>query len=79
MSRPKPVALGDVRLSVVRGPRADGLWYWRARRSGARDTLWSGWATREEAIAQAERLVSEGLPAPAPQLRADTLAELFAT
>lgn len=65
MSRPKPIHLGEVRASAIRGPRKDGRWYWRARRRGARDTLGTWWATPEEAALEVAGLVHEGLPAPA--------------
>ncbi|MCB9764982.1 MAG: tyrosine-type recombinase/integrase [Alphaproteobacteria bacterium] len=64
--RPKPAEIGDVRISVVRGPRHDGRWYWRGRRKGRRDTLWTGWATRREAMAVVATLVVNGLPEPEP-------------
>lgn len=49
--RPAPHAVGAARLRVIRGPRADGRWYWRAElyREGASETLWVGWATSAEA------------------------------
>lgn len=57
MSRPAPVDLSELSLSAIRGPRADGRWYWRARRSSTRETLWTGWATREEATRQGAELL----------------------
>ncbi|MCB9765240.1 MAG: tyrosine-type recombinase/integrase [Alphaproteobacteria bacterium] len=79
--RPKPAEIGDVRISVVRGPRHDGKWYWRGRRKGRRDTLWTGWATRREAMAAVARLVAKGLPHPvAPALpEIATTQELLST
>lgn len=54
MPRPAPLRLESLSCTVVRGPRQDGRWYWRARRADA--TLWTGWATREEASAACARL-----------------------
>ena len=56
-TRPKPAEVGEVRLGVLRGPRADGRWYWRARRKSMRDTVWTGWATRDEAMQAVAELV----------------------
>lgn len=53
MKRPKSPMRG---LSIVRGPDADGRWYWRYRavdEGGALQTVWTGWATAGEAKAQA--------------------------
>lgn len=60
-TRPKPAEVGVVRLTVVRGPREDGRYYWRGRRKAERDTIWTGWATREEAMAEVAKLVASGL------------------
>ncbi|MCK6522109.1 site-specific integrase [Myxococcota bacterium] len=46
--RPAAIDLGDLHLSIVRGPNAEGRWYWRAR-DADRATVWTGWATRDEA------------------------------
>ena len=43
-------------LSIVRGPDAEGRWYWRYRavdEGGGLQTVWTGWATAGEAKAQA--------------------------
>ena len=51
MRRPKPIAVADVSVRVVRGPDGAGRWYWRADRpdgSGGRTTVWSGWAAVAE-------------------------------
>ena len=29
--RPAAIDLGDLHVSIVRGPNAEGRWYWRAR------------------------------------------------
>lgn len=54
--RPKPFAVGKVRVRVHSGPREDGRWRWRADRpSGVREgkeireAVWSGWGDRDEA------------------------------
>lgn len=53
MKRPKPFAVGSVRVRVHSGPREDGAWRWRADRQGpkGRESVWSGWGTRAEAEA----------------------------
>lgn len=45
-NRPKPCVVDPIRARVVRGPRADGSYYWRAevRIAGERSTVWTGWA-----------------------------------
>ncbi len=66
-NKPKPAEVGEVRLTVMasRGCQQGDRWYWRARRKGERDTLWTGWASRDEAMAAVARLVARGLPSPA--------------
>lgn len=59
--RPKPFAVGDIRARVIRGPKA-ALWYWRAERHFDRRTVWTGWASRADAIDEVSRLVAAGLP-----------------
>lgn len=53
--RPRPFAVGRVRVRVHSGPRScDGRWRWRADRpAGAsrREPVWSGWGDRDEAEA----------------------------
>lgn len=78
--RPEPVSLGWARASVVRGPRADGRWYWRIRAKGSRQTVWTGWATTEEATVEVGRELASG-PAPRPSEpevgRPETLDDLL--
>jgi integrase len=67
-SRPKPfrVTGTDVSVRVAEGPREDGRWRWRADHQvgDKRPTVWSGWATQEEA----ERAVVAALkPQPEPE------------
>lgn len=58
--RPKPFAVGKVRVRVHSGPREDGRWRWRADRPSGfkmvdgkkvevRQPVWSGWGTKDEA------------------------------
>ena len=54
-SRPKPFTIGGLSYGVVRGPNADGAWYWRARRADG-TTAWTGWATRAEVILQSGQI-----------------------
>lgn len=56
MPRPAPIRLGTVSCTVVRGPRPDGRWYWRARSGEV--THWTGWATVPEAEVAVAQLVS---------------------
>lgn len=61
--RPKARAVGPLRLRVVRGPRQDGAWYWRAGRAdgaGGEITVWTGWGTAAEAERAAADLVARG-------------------
>jgi integrase len=55
-TRPRPFAVGRVRVRVHSGPRAsDGRYRWRADRPdghGGRDPVWSGWGDRDEAEAE---------------------------
>ncbi len=65
--KPDPFAVKDfvhvypTRTRGKRGPR-DGRWYWRARITahGHRRTVWSGWATRDEAWGVVADLVQTG-------------------
>jgi integrase len=85
MKRPKPWAVGKVRVRVHSGPRADGRWRWRADLAdGLRDgrevrrQIWSGWATRDEAEALLVALVAErGIDAPPPVADVRTVADLL--
>jgi len=58
--RPKPFAVGDLRVRAVRGPKGDA-WYWRAENHvDGRRTVWSGWATKAEALEAVVELVHVG-------------------
>ena len=72
MTRPDPIEIRDHHLTVVRGPREGGRWYWRAR-NAARETVWTGWGTPAEARTALRQLLSE--PEPPPKL--STLADLI--
>lgn len=61
--RPKPFAVGEVRVRVVRGPR-QGRWYWRAEDHKTRATVWTGWAKKSEAIEAVSAIRAEGKPEP---------------
>ena len=63
----KAAEVGPVRLTAMasRGSKDGDRWYWRARRKGERDTVWTGWATRDEAMAAVAKIVARGLPGPA--------------
>lgn len=70
-TRPKPIEIGPVRASPMDRCREEGgitRWYWRARRKGVRDLVWSGWATREEVQLVLADRVTRGLPAPASRI-----------
>ena len=81
--RPKPIDIGPVRASpMTRFREQQGVvqWYWRARRKGIRDDVWSGWATREQAQVILAAKVTRGLPAPASAIArgpVSTFGELF--
>lgn len=50
--RPKPFAVGRVRVNIVRERDAEPCYYWRAiDNHDGRRTLWAGWATRDQAEA----------------------------
>lgn len=53
---PDRVVIGDLTATPMRerGERADGRRYWRIRRAGTRETVATGWWTRDEAEAAVE-------------------------
>ncbi len=63
--RPAPIIVGDARARVVRGPNAEGRFYWRWWRggSGARDDGGGalGWRTREEASEELGAVAKSGV------------------
>ena len=56
--RPAAIDLGELHLSIVRGPNAEGRWYWRAR-DADRATVWTGWATRDEAAREGAAVLAK--------------------
>lgn len=64
MSRPSPFAIGHVRVRAIRGPHRTraATWYWRAElyAGGASRTVWTGWATEDEATREVAALVADG-------------------
>lgn len=73
--RPKPVGLPGIRARAVRGPRADGRWYWRVERSSTADkaVLACIWATPAEASRRVAEVLASGA-ATAPQAEVAELA-----
>ena len=78
--RPKRIALGDVVVRAIRGPKPGDqrLWYWQAQRSfdGVRRTVWSGWATRTDATSIVLDLVAA---APVDDVEEEVLATWIST
>ncbi|HHO49658.1 MAG TPA: site-specific integrase [Deltaproteobacteria bacterium] len=79
MDRPSPIEVGPLRARAVRprgvrGPH-DGRWYWRGEQ--AREMVWRGWATRDEASMALARILVE-LPRRRPSQLSDvrTVREL---
>jgi integrase/recombinase XerC len=68
--RPSPLRLRGLSYSVVRGPNAEGDWYWRARDAEDR-TVWTGWSSRAALLQSAPGEVPEP-----PSFR--TVADLIA-
>jgi integrase len=62
VDRPKPWAMGTVRVRVHRGPRKDdpSCWYWRADKPAGkrRELVWQGWGTQAEAEAAIAKAMS---------------------
>lgn len=77
-TRPKKIEMGPVNALArprKHGPdpdskffvRADGKAYWQARKAGSRagrETVWSGWATRDEAVTAIAQAIADGLDSP---------------
>jgi integrase len=59
--RPSPIRLRGLSYSVVRGPNANGDWYWRARDAEDR-TVWTGWSSRVSLLQSAPGVVPEPSP-----------------
>jgi hypothetical protein len=64
--RPAAIDLGDLHVSIVRGPNAEGRWYWRAR-DADRATVWTGWATRDEAAREGAAILAKPKPSATPR------------
>lgn len=71
-SRPKPFTVGGLSYGVVRGPNAEGAWYWRARRADG-TTAWTGWATRAGVVLQSGHIDLD----PTPVTRVSTVADVL--
>ena len=69
-SRPKPFTVGGLSYGVVRGPNAEGAWYWRARRADG-TTAWTGWETRAGVVLQSGHID------PTPVTRVSTVADVL--
>lgn len=79
-TRPHPFAVGPVKARIVRGPRADGRWYWRAGiyRDGTERTVWTGWALPEEAVRLlAAKVAEDRLDVPEVEDKAETIGDLM--
>ena len=71
--KPRPLKLDNTTARAIRGPHKDGSdrWYWRADLylSGERrrETLWTGWATRDDARQEVSSLLAQRNPVEAAQ------------
>lgn len=56
--RPKPFGVHPARVRCIAGPR-ENLWHWRAEvyQAGVAVTIWSGWATKDEAAAETRQAI----------------------
>ena len=77
--RPKPFAVGEVRVRVIRGPKpgAENQWYFRAEvyDNATTRTVWTGWNTLVGATRAVAEIVAAGVPAGEPAPRA-TISEI---
>ena len=79
---PKPIDYGGVKAAVMkaRGPDNSGRWYWRARRkTGDRAMVWSGRATRDEALREVMRAVDSGTTSSRSAAPIRTVSDLLNT
>lgn len=62
--KPARRQVGPYRLAVIRSPREDGRWYWRAREhtNGGEQTVWVGWGTVREADEAVSAIVAKMTP-----------------
>ncbi|MBK9369887.1 MAG: hypothetical protein IPN01_26925 [Deltaproteobacteria bacterium] len=73
--RPAAIDLGDLHVSIVRGPNAEGRWYWRAR-DADRATLWTGWATRDEAAREGAAILARPKASATAELQTETASTM---
>jgi integrase len=73
--RPAAIDLGDLHVSIVRGPNAEGRWYWRAR-DADRATVWTGWATRDEAAREGAAILAKPKPSTTAEIQAKTASTM---
>jgi integrase/recombinase XerC len=73
--RPAAIDLGDLHVSIVRGPNAEGRWYWRAR-DADRATVWTGWATRDEAAREGAAILTRPKPNATTEIQAETASTM---
>jgi integrase len=64
--KPKRIVQEPAYARATRGPREDGRWYWRAvKYEGAAEIpVWTGWATRDEAIPAIRKALEEAPKTP---------------
>lgn len=85
--RPKPFAVGPVRVRAIRGPHKDDArrWYWRAElyEGGLSRSVWTGWANRGDALhAVADLVARDALDEPRTEDREadiETVLDLLET
>ena len=73
--RPAAIDLGDLHVSIVRGPNVEGRWYWRAR-DADRATVWTGWATRDEAAREGAAVLARPKPSATAEFQAKTASTM---
>ena len=59
----------------MRGPNAEGRWYWRAR-DADRATVWTGWATRDEAAREGAAILARPKPSANAELQTKTASTM---
>jgi integrase len=74
--RPAAIDLGDLHVSIVRGPNTEGRWYWRAR-DADRATVWTGWATRDEAAREGAAILAKPQAPTTPKHGLKTFTEVI--
>ena len=75
LKRPAAIDLGDLHVSIVRGPNVEGRWYWRAR-DADRATVWTGWATRDEAAREGAAILAKPKPNATTAIYAETASTM---